>query len=56
MIEAKVKLVADMQFEGSATSGHTLVMDADDASGGLNKGFRPTELLLVDSGVVPAWM
>ena len=50
MIEAKVTLVDDMQFKGSATSGHTLTMDADDASGGKNKGFRPMELLLVGFG------
>jgi putative redox protein len=50
MVEAKITLVKDMQFEGSATSGHTLVMDSDDAVGGHNAGFRPTELLLVGFG------
>lgn len=50
MVEAKVKLVKDMQFEGRATSGHTLTMDADDVSGGHNAGFRPMELLLVGFG------
>ncbi len=50
MVEAKVTLVKDMQFSGSATSGHTLNMDADDASGGHNTGFRPMELLLVGFG------
>ncbi len=50
MIEAKVRLVQDMQFYGSAGSGHRLVMDADDASGGTNAGFRPMELLLVAFG------
>lgn len=50
MVEAKVTLVADMYFEGSASSGHKLTMDADDESGGNNKGFRPTELLLVGFG------
>lgn len=50
MVEAKVKLVKDMQFEGTATSGHTLTMDADDVSGGHNTGFRPMELLLVGFG------
>jgi putative redox protein len=50
MIEAKVTLVNDMQFSGRATSGHTLSMDADDESGGRNKGFRPMELLLVGFG------
>jgi putative redox protein len=50
MVEAKVTLVEGMQFKGSATSGHTLIMDADDAAGGQNKGFRPMELLLVGFG------
>jgi putative redox protein len=50
MIEAKVTLVHDMVFSGTATSGHTLSMDADDAFGGHNAGFRPMELLLVGFG------
>ena len=50
MVEAKVTLVANMHFEGSSSSGHTLTMDAEDASGGHNKGFRPMELLLVGFG------
>ncbi len=50
MVEAKVTLIQDMQFNGEATSGHTLTMDADDASGGRNAGFRPMELLLVGFG------
>jgi len=50
MIEAKVTLIEDMQFTGKATSGHTLIMDADDISGGHNAGFKPMELLLVGFG------
>ena len=50
MLEAKVTLVKDMQFNGKATSGHTLTMDADDTAGGSNAGFRPMELLLVGFG------
>ncbi len=50
MVEAKVKLIKNMQFQGTATSGHTLIMDADDESGGVNAGFRPMELLLVGFG------
>jgi putative redox protein len=50
MVEARVKLTADMQFVGTATSGHTLIMDADQEAGGHNTGFRPTELLLVALG------
>jgi len=50
MINAKVTLVDKMRFEGISSSGHTLTMDADDAAGGQNKGFRPMELLLVGFG------
>lgn len=50
MIEAKVTLAHDMTFSGTATSGHTLSMDADDTAGGHNAGFRPMELLLVGLG------
>lgn len=50
MVEAKVTLVKNMQFTGTATSTHTLTMDADDNSGGNNAGFRPMELLLVGFG------
>jgi putative redox protein len=50
MVEAKVNLIKDMQFQGTASSGHTIVMDADDVSGGTNAGFRPMELLLVGLG------
>jgi putative redox protein len=49
-VEAKVKLINGMNFEGTASSGHTLAMDADEAFGGQNKGFRPMELLLVGFG------
>jgi len=50
MTEAKVTLVQDMQFNGTSDSGHRLIMDADEASGGHNTGFRPMELLLVGFG------
>src|SRR5512135_1431566 len=50
MIEAKVTLAHDMVFSGTATSGHTLSMDADETFGGHNAGFRPMELLLVGFG------
>jgi putative redox protein len=50
MVKAKVTLLGDMQFTGAASSGHTLIMDAEDESGGHNKGFRPMELLLVGFG------
>ncbi len=50
MVEATVVLKDQMTFGGTSGSGHALTMDADDASGGRNKGFRPMELLLVAFG------
>lgn len=50
MVEAKVTLLQDMAFTGTASSGHVLQMDADEQSGGSNGGFRPMELLLVGFG------
>jgi putative redox protein len=50
MVETKVTLLNNMQFTGTASSGHTLIMDADEESGGQNAGFRPMELLLVGFG------
>ena len=50
MVQANVQLIKDMEFEGTATSGHKLIMDADESSGGHNTGFRPMELLLVGFG------
>ena len=50
MVKAKVTLMNDMRFSGTATSGHTLIMDADEGAGGHDAGFRPMELLLVGFG------
>ncbi len=50
MVEATVRLIKEMQFNGTSSSGHSLIMDAEDASGGHNSGFRPMELLLVGFG------
>lgn len=46
-VEARVTLLENMAFEGTATSGHTVMLDAAEAVGGENRGFRPMELLLV---------
>jgi putative redox protein len=50
MVEASVTLLNNMQFVATASSGHTLRMDAEDDFGGQNAGFRPMELLLVGFG------
>lgn len=50
MTEARIKYVDGMQFVGTASSGHALVMDSDKESGGNNTGARPMELLLLGLG------
>jgi putative redox protein len=39
--------ISGMAFEGVAPSGHTIMMDTDPESGGLNKGADPKSLLLL---------
>ncbi|NOZ05920.1 MAG: OsmC family protein [Chloroflexi bacterium] len=47
MADAEVTWVGGMAFEGTTPTGHTVVLDAGEAVGGENKGFRPLSLLLV---------
>lgn len=47
IMTAVAKLEAGMRFEGEAASGHRVLLDATESSGGHNAGFRPMELLLV---------
>ena len=46
-MEARVRLDKDMEFRATGGSGHEVVLDAADESGGKNAGPRPMELLLV---------
>jgi len=39
-----------MAFEGHSDSDHRVMMDAGEAAGGLNRGARPMELLLMGLG------
>ncbi len=50
MLKSRVKLVENMQFVGTADSGHAVVMDAAPSVGGANTGSRPSELLLTAFG------
>jgi putative redox protein len=50
MVKTKVTLIGGMRFDGEDSSGHMLSMDADEASGGGNAGFKPMDLLLVGFG------
>ncbi|MCD6291750.1 MAG: OsmC family protein [Anaerolineae bacterium] len=46
-VEAKVTWQGDMEFEGTASSGHVVTLDGATEHGGHDAGFRPMELLLV---------
>ncbi|MFM7174639.1 MAG: OsmC family protein [Caldilinea sp.] len=46
-MNAQVTWQGGMQFEGTADSGHTLVLDASQEVGGADRGFRPMELMAV---------
>lgn len=46
-LHARVTWIKDMQFDGTADSGHHLTLDASPDHGGQNAGFRPMELLLI---------
>jgi putative redox protein len=50
MKTATVSYVQGLQFVGSASSGHAIVMDADTEVGGNNTAPRPMELLLIGIG------
>jgi len=50
MLQAKVTYVNGLQFIGTASSGHAIVMDGSPDVGGQNTGLRPMELLLVGLG------
>lgn len=50
MKNAKVTFVKGLQFVGTASSGHTTVMDGDPEVGGDNIAPRPMELLLIGIG------
>ncbi|MBI4682420.1 MAG: OsmC family protein [Nitrospirae bacterium] len=49
-MKSKIKFVENMQFVGTADSGHAVVMDAPPSAGGNNIGSKPSELLLMAFG------
>lgn len=49
-MKSKIKLVENMQFIGTADSGHAVVMDAPPSAGGNSTGSKPSELLLMAFG------
>jgi len=49
-MKATIKWVGEVGFEGSADSGHTVMMDGPPDHGGKNRGSRPMELVLIGMG------
>jgi len=49
-MKSKIRFVENMQFIGTADSGHAVVMDAPPSVGGNNTGTKPSELLLMAFG------
>jgi putative redox protein len=49
-MKARIKWVEDVMFLGESGTGHTVVMDGPEESGGHGTGMRPMELLLLGMG------
>lgn len=49
-MRARVSLIDGVSFEGTAESGHRVVMDGPPELGGQDKGTRPMEMLLLGLG------
>lgn len=50
MMKAKVRWINDVKFLGQSGSGHAVLMEGPESSGGENIGMRPMELLLIGAG------
>ena len=50
-----VKLKSDVCFEATTGSGHKVIMDGPEESGGKNQGGRPMEMLLIGMGGCTAY-
>jgi len=49
-MKATVRWLGEASFLGETGSGHTVVMDGPEASGGRNIGIRPMEMMLLGVG------
>ena len=49
-MEGTVTWVNGVRFVGTASSGHSVVMDGPESAGGQNAGLRPMELMLLGVG------
>ena len=50
MMKAKVRWVDEVMFLGESGSGHSVLMEGPESSGGHNIGIRPMEMLLIGVG------
>jgi putative redox protein len=50
MMKAKVRWVDEVMFLGESGSGHSVLMEGPESSGGHNVGIRPMEMLLIGVG------
>lgn len=49
-MNATIRWVGDAMFVGESGSGHAVVMDGPESSGGRNLGIRPMEMVLIGTG------
>lgn len=49
-MKAQVKWLGGRAFEGTADSGHSVIMDSSPDFGGEDRGIRPMEMLMVGMG------
>ncbi len=49
-MQANIRWMGDAMFLGESGSGHTVVMDGPEDSGGRNIGIRPMEMMLLGMG------
>lgn len=49
-MQANIRWMGDAMFLGESGSGHTVVMDGPEDSGGRNIGIRPMEMMLIGMG------
>ncbi|MEX0619512.1 MAG: OsmC family protein [Pseudohongiellaceae bacterium] len=49
-MKARIRWIENAMFLGESGSGHTVVMDGPEDSGGRNVGVRPMELMLLSIG------
>ena len=54
-MKAQVSLRSDVCFEAVTGTGHTIIMDGPEQSGGKNQGGRPMEMLLIGMGGCTAY-